>query len=401
MTNQFAISPEIARLAEKRTRAFGVTLADELARNVVQEAIVNLDPEAGFLLDGQSYSEQDSLVAAFGINDVIVNGCRFDVRTVDAEGRVAISRALINTGYLQTGTLTVQMHGPLNGSVVGFISAKEWQAIDEHAGDQQTVYVRAKAAEDFDLEKLMSEQVKEDKPVQANAPELFEIATLVANRAELAIERQRLVVDGTLARPEIWGQVDKVVSLWSKGSMKKILAGGSAWNKRVEKLADLLCPKFSKLSRQDITTLVAKLGESFGGQPEAPEFRKALMVTLTREELAHNLGGALLKKATSVAEEVLSGRSVTDAVKDFAKNKVAVDLATAIKSQREKVRGFAEATSQEIAAAFQTLSLQPVYATHSQDPQAGIESINEALKILEAAEIAENLKDIEAELANL
>jgi len=43
--------------------------------------------------------------------------------------------------------------------------------------------------------------------------------------------------------------------------------------------------------------------------------------------------------------------------------------------------------------AFNQLSLQPAYATHS-SADSGIESINEALQLLEAAELAEQASNL-------
>jgi hypothetical protein len=146
---------------------------------------------------------------------------------------------------------------------------------------------------------------------------------------------------------------------------------------------------------------VARVGETLGAQPESSDFRKTLLSTLTREELAHSLGGQALKKAGDVAEAVLSGRAVTDAIKDFAKNPVAVELAVHIKRQRNRVGDFIDASAQELTSAFGQMALQPVYATHSQDPQAGVESVNEALKMLDAGELAEGLRELEDELANI
>jgi hypothetical protein len=40
------------------------------------------------------------------------------------------------------------------------------------------------------------------------------------------------------------------------------------------------------------------------------------------------------------------------------------------------------------------LALQPVYATHSQSEEEGIESVNEALSYLDACELAEGLRDL-------
>jgi hypothetical protein len=403
MIHEVEISPEVVRLAQNRTRSMGATLADELARNVVTEAIYNSDPENELLVEeDKAYSSEDALVSAFGVNDIVVNGCRVDVRVIDEEGRVAISRALLNGHYMTAGTLAVEMKGTLNGKVVGFIPAAEWQKLDASAGDQEIVFLRPRLGGGFDFGATMTRLTPVAAPTSAKAtPQPFEIATFVANRSELPLPRQRQIVENALAHPQIWGQMEKLVATWSKGSLRRILDDASEWNRRVEKIVDKLAPKFKRVSREDIKKVVSKVGETLGGQPESADFRKTLLATLTREELAHSLGGQALRKASDVAEAVLSGRAAGDVIKDFAKNPVAVELATQIKKQRNRVADFVDATSQELSAAFQQMALQPVYATHSQDPQGAVESVNEALKMLDAGELAESLKELDSELANI
>lgn len=403
MIHQVEISPEVVRLAQFRTRTLGATLANELARNIVQEAIYNTDPEAGLMVEeDRAFSREDSLVAAFGVNDVVVNGRRVDIRPVDGEGRVAVSRALIGTSYMSGGTLAVEMNGNLTGKIVGFIPAVDWKTIDKNAGDQQVVYLKAKHSADFDLVKTfegLAENAEIDTP--SSTPEPFHLATFVANRIEVPMSRQRQIVEGILSNPSTWSAVEKVVSTWSKGSIRRILNHGASWNRRVEAMTEALAKRFGKVSREDIRKVVERMGENLGGQPESAEFRKALLGTLTREELAHRLGGVALKKATEVADAVLSGRAVTDAIKDFTRNPVAIEMATKIKNQRDKVTHFVDASAQEISGAFTQLAMQPVYATHSQDPQGVVEAINETLNMLDAGEFAEGLKSIDDELANI
>lgn len=402
MIHEVEISPEVVRLAQNRTRTMGATLADELARNVVQEAIYNSDPEHELLLDDEkAFSNEDGLVAAFGVNDVVVNGCRYDVRTIDEEGRVAINRGLLNDIYMNAGTLAVQMNGSLQGKVVALIPVSEWQTIDANAGDQQTVYLRPRIDSDFDMAAAMVGIAPAAEAQSKPAPAPFDVASFVANPSEVPLNRQRQIVEGTLSHPETWPQLEKVVATWSKGAMRRVLDNASEWNRRVEKMVDKLSPKFKRVERDDIKRVVARIGETLGGQPESSEFRQALLSTLTREELSHTLGGQALKKASDVADAIFSGRAVNEAVKDIARNPVAIEIATKIKRARNRAADFVDASAQELSGAFQQMALQPVYATHSQDPQAGVESVNEALKMLDAAELAENLKDLDHELANI
>lgn len=402
MIHEVEISPEIVKLAQSRTRKMGSMLSDELARSVVQEAIYTSDDENGLMLDeGDAYSNEDALVAAFGVNDIVVNGCRVDVRTVDEDGRVAINRALVNTSYMRAGTLAVQMNGTLNGKVVGYIPASAWEQLEKTAGDQQTIYLSAKSHGDFDLIGALSALAPTQTAPANKAVDAFELATFVANRGELPIVKQRALVEGALGNPESWPQVERAVADWSKGQVRRILSDSGVWNFRMEATLDILEDRFKKVNRAEIKKIVAKMGESFGGQPESPEFRRTLLSTLAQEELSRSLAGSTLAKAKDVADAVLSGRAVTDAVKDLVRNPVAVQIATQIKRSRQNVADFMDASAQELAGAFQQLALQPAYATHSADPQSGLDSINEALKIVEAAELARLIREADEELASL
>lgn len=405
MTTQVAISPEIVRLSQRRTRPLGASLADELARNIAQEAILDLDPELNLLVDEEAaFSHNDALVAAFQVNDIVVNGNRFDVRIIDEENRVAVSRALIGTRYFERGTLVVRLDNYLSGSVVGFVSSADWQKLDANADDQQVVFMKAQAPSQFALGGTLQQIIEQPAAALHSppaAPQAFELATFLANRQELIVARQRQIVEGTLARTETWPHLETVVAHWSKGLFRRLLSAGAAWNHRVDKIADKVAAKFNRLNKEQIKAFVAKVGEGYGGQPESPAFRKALLVVLTREELSHSVGGALLQKATAVAEGVLSGRAMADAVKDVAKNRVAVDIASIIKHGRQKISGFTAASAEELSGAYAQMALQPVYSTHSQDPTAGVEAINEALTMLEAGEIAARIAELEADLTQI
>lgn len=104
--------------------------------------------------------------------------------------------------------------------------------------------------------------------------------------------------------------------------------------------------------------------------------------------------GAALAKVADVVEQVFSGKSALDSVRHLMTNTVAVDLAATIKHQRQRAQDFTAATAEEIGMAFKQLSLQPSYATHSTG-DSGVESINEALQLLEAAELAEQARALD------
>ncbi|HEY9784952.1 MAG TPA: hypothetical protein V6D17_06075, partial [Candidatus Obscuribacterales bacterium] len=110
--------------------------------------------------------------------------------------------------------------------------------------------------------------------------------------------------------------------------------------------------------------------------------------------------GQALSKVRQVMDQVLKGQTAQEAVGSFVKNKVAVAIAQAIREQRRNVESFTQVTADEIGSAFKQLALQPAYATHSFNPESGIESINEALELLEAGALAEQIEAMDMELAS-
>jgi len=405
MSNQINISPELVRLAQRRVRSTGLPIGDELARLLVEEAIVQLDPELGWLLEAdQGYSESDALAQALGVNDVCVNGLHIDVRAVDADGRVALNRALVGTSYLNSGTLAVLMHGAHAGRIVGYLSSQDWQEAERRLSDSNTVQASVQPDPGFKLAGLptlirgLSGSVS-GAAVAGTEPELSELARFVANRAQVDLARQRQIVEALMANASLRERLSQVTALWSNGTLSRILSAGATWNSRVEQFVERVAPKFQRLSREEVKRLVLKIGETHGGQPLAPTFRKAALAALTKEEVLRRVKGVDLARVSQIVDRVLSGRPAVDAVKDFMKSKIAVDLAVTIKRGRKKVQGYLAATAEEIGMAFQQMALQPAYATHSKDPQAGVEAINEALAMLDAGELAEQVKDLESELA--
>lgn len=403
MADNINISPEVAKLARQRARTIGTPVGKELARSVVIECVMNADDEAGLILnEEQAYSSFDELRAAFDVNDVVVNGLRFDVRAVDQEGRVSINRALAGTSYMTAGTLAVALSGALTGQVVGFVEAAQWQSVDRTAGDDQVLHVAVARDTHFDLVATLGSLHDAPKVETPSQPaQMSDLTAFVANQSQLPLQKQRAVIEYTLAHEETWAQLGKVARSWSTGTLKQVLNDASTWNSRVERIGKLLAAKFKHLSEAQIDSIASKVGETTGGQPESPAFRRSLLEALASEELSHSLSGAVLKKARGVVESVISGRSPADAVKEALSNKVAVQIANTIKQQRKKVVQFVDATAQELSTAFQQLALQPAYATHANDPSSGMESINEALKLLDAAELAQTIKDIDLELSNI
>lgn len=399
MTNRIEITPEMVKLAQQRIRATGGDVRQEIARHVAQEAVFALDPEHGFLVEEDTaFSRDDRLVAAFDVNDVVVNGARFDVRIVGDDGRVSLPRYLDGHTYMSCGTLAVAINTDRTASVVAFIDRADWELQDKNLRNEDKLVIRADRGE-FNLTNVLTRTTA--KPAAAEtpvtAPSHNDLQRFVGNRTEVPMDQQRKTVDAALRNPDCWSDLAGIVSSWAKPAMRKTLTHAAVWNYKLEKLAETVQPKFPKLNREDIKLIIARTGESLGGQAESPQFRKELLTRLTKEELGRSLQGEQLRKASAIADQVMSGRSMRDAVNDFVKNSQAVDLALTIKRQRQKVVNFIEVTTEELSSAFRQMALQPVYATHSN--QEGVESINEALKLLDACELAERAKELERELA--
>ncbi len=397
MSNRIPITAEIVKLAQLRSRATGCDVRQDMARQVAQEAILELDPELDFLIDEDSaYSRDDRLVSALDVNDIVVNGTRIDVRLVGEDNRISAPRHLVGTSYMSGGTLAVAIHTDRSASIVGYIPQSDWDLQDKHAGakDDKVIF---RAAGNFDLASQLPAIVaagnKDNKHAKANI-QSSDIAQFCGAKQDMKLSKQREFVESTLHNESIWPELQTGVS---KALVRRTLTHASVWNYKLDKIADSLQSKFSKLSKDEVKNCIAKIGERVGGQIESSNFRKELLMQLTREELAHSLSGEQLKKATNLVEQVFAGKSVIDVLKDTVKSKTTIDLAVAIKRQRQKFTNFIESSSDEISFAFRQLALQPVYATHSTNPE-GVEAVNETLELLDACELAESLKTLEQDL---
>ncbi len=396
MSNRIPITAEIVKLAQLRSRATGGDVRQEMARHIAQEAILELDPELDLLIDEDaSYSKDDRLVSTFDVNDIVVNGTRIDVRLVGEDNRISAPRHLVGTSYMDGGTLAVAFHPDRSASIVGYIPRSDWDLQDKHAGPKEDKII-FRAGTTFDLNAELPNIVassKESRTAKYNFHS-SDIAQFCGARQDMKLAKQREFVEAALHNESSWTELQSGLS---KAFVRRTLTHASVWNHKLETLAETLQPKFNRLSKEELKGAIAKMGEKLGGQPESSRFRKELLLQLTKEELAHSLSGEQLKKASNLVEQVFAGRSVVDVLKDTVKSKTTIDLAVAIKRQRQKITNFIEASSDEIAIAFRQLALQPVYATHSTNPE-GVDAVNEALELLDACELAESLKTFEHEL---
>jgi hypothetical protein len=405
MPNQ--ISPEVTRLAQIKAKQAGVDIRYELARSIVEESIIEVDPELDLVINSMdSWSEISGLAKVVGVNDLVVNDRHVDIRTLNADGTVEISRALIGTPYLANGSLVVSLQGTDGGTVVGLVGPGNWLSAEQHSKDQSSsllprlssdnsVVVKFDPAADFDLGTTLSGICNR---VQVNLPNFVktlpnekELQSFLSNRDSIIAARQKQIVMSILNDKSVRAKFEEVQGHLNYSRSEQVINDSATWSKRVETVVDLVAPKFSSLTKTDVRSVVRKTGEIFGGQPDAPQFRKHMINTLTVEQLSKKFAGVSLSKVAEVVDHVFSGKSAMDSVKGIVNNKVAVDIAAVIKTQRNRAEGFVAATADEIGMAFNQLALQPAYATHSAS-DSGVESINEALQLLEAAELAEQAR---------
>jgi hypothetical protein len=406
-----ALSAELVRLAQGRANRYGVPLKQELARLIAEEAVMEIDPEEELVLEGNAAMNQsEALAASLGVNDIVVSGHRIDVRVLSSESEATISRALVGSQYLTSGSLLVKLDaqaGDLEGNVVGYLSSGSWLKAEDGLRDAQQITVKADTKDDFDLVATLKEIVAKpifNLPVAAKLGDLrSEVDKLVNDPSSLIVARQKQIFAFLCANwsGEMLELVDSVGFKLNDGKVSKVLRNTAEWSASVEKVTEKLAVRFKSLSADEIRSQIRSQGERFGGQT-SPSFRKELLAALAASEMAR-INSNYGSKAESVMSKVLSGMSAKDAVKQLVNNSVAVDLALVIKKQRQAVEKAAlgmAASAEEIGQAFQQLALKPAYATHSSS-DSGVESINEALALLEASDLAERMQACDRELAEI
>lgn len=397
MSYRIELTPEMVKLAQQRSRITGGNVRQEVARQVVLEAVMAYDPELNLMIDEEaSYSHDDLLVAACDVNDVVVNNHRLDVRVLQEDGKISLARHLLNPAYMSLGSVAVRMNADRTAEIVGFILASDWTRQDEQVIEGENISLRVSLRDNFDLTKILAGPATAGY-TKSLPPSPEELRDFVADRASLPVSQQRFIVSGLLLHRQVWPELKPILAAWSKRTIRNTLTQASVWNSRLESIATQVTRRFPKLSAAEIRQIIAQVGAAYGGQPQSPQFKQEMLKRLTRAELAKNLSGDVLRRASHLVEQVLSGSiSSAEAIRQQISNSVAVDLAMKINKQRNRLVSFIDATAEEIAFAFQELALQPVYATHSKEK--GIEELNTALHLLEAGDLANRVKELEAEL---
>lgn len=396
MVAQIEIQAELVRLAQSRVKATGIPLPYELARMIAEESVSRLDPELGYLLEPDlSWAQSDALSGLVGTNDLVVNGIHLDVRVTDLNNSVSINRALIGTSYSSHGSLVVALTGAHSGRYAGYVSGTDWMSADRTSdGSHASINLTDKHARELSTVLSCVTAEASAKPRQVAEPDAGELAKFAAGTAQVSLPRQRQIVESLLNNPLLTDKLNQAYAFWSDGTMSRILTAASVWNRRVETIADNLAPSFKRVTRDDIKRQIRITGEHCGGQPESPAFRQELVALLTKQEVLARFQGVDLSKLSKAIDNVMAGRPLVDAVADLVKSRYALDMAMVIKNQRKKFNNFVAASAEEIGMAFNQLALKPAYATHSADKDAGVESVNEALAMLQAGELAEELTNL-------
>ncbi len=402
MTRRTEISLEMAKLTQRTAKRINVPFLRELARSIAEQAVLELDCELNFILDSsQSLSTVDTLTRAIPVNDIVINGRHIDVALLDkGDNKIALATALAMSSYSECGSLIVRLFDATSGAIVGYVDGALWSQAASANPEASEVELEFTAGA-FDLatclqsiESTHSANVNKPLSIGAAEPKAEDYLQFLRDRHVLPVARQRLVIEALMAKATARENLSLLVPLGSD-QLPAVLQNAAVWQARVDQLVSKLSVKFQSLTAEQIAIAVRIVGEKYGGQPEAPQFKQELIRSLAKQQFSMKLSPAIAQAMNVVIERVMSGKKAVDAVKDFMKNDVAVDLALIINEKRRHVRDFAAATADEIGFAFQQLALSPAYATHSSDETSSVDDINNALELMQAAEIVEEWQNLE------
>lgn len=396
---QVNLTPEIVRIAQARAESIGVDLATELARVALEEIIFQMDPEMNLIVDqSMSLNSIDFLASGLKVNDTVINGQRFEVRALDHNGSVTVPRYLANSQVTINGCFVIELKNNESARLVGYLSAGNLISSINYSEDKTLIVESVETSKPVDLTGIVNKACQRiniplDKAVETR-PQLDEIKQFVLNPLKVEYARQRDILTtlclDTNCRESLMSLPAGPDGV-SKGMVKKMLRSGSRWNRNTEDMAIDLVKKFDSLSQSEVKNTLVDLGETYGGQTLAPRFKKAAMKKLSIEHMSRSMEKEKFAKVKTIMDRVVDGVSLVDAIKEKVKNSVAVDLALAIKKNRKNVDSFVQASAEEIGMAFQQLAIQPAYATHSSSDD-GVESINEALELLETCQFLEEME---------
>lgn len=425
--NFVLLAPELARMAQIRARETGGSARAEIARTIACQWVAEQEQER-MMLDGDVLAMSDNLFGTLGVNDICIDGKRFDVRPLliqdDKSGSsyVEIDRALVNTPYLANGSLIVKLDGLRGGQIVAAIKSGAYMAASEKtaAKDDALVVVPVEVADHFDpllyLQDMLGTLARMPQinvqPAKPNAQFADELRMLLDHDPKLSQSKARAVVAHLVSHwsDKMQGEVDELKMPQSKKILTRTLSRAAFWHARVERTVERVIEHFPDLDQEPIRQAVLVLGERFGGETTAPKFKNELCNQIADIKLASYKAAdaARQSRAKDVFARVMAGAESVATIRDLLSARsqaaFAIDMATKIKKGREKlsqnVIEFVSAGVDEIGKAFQEMSLAPAYATHSSSGSTDetVETIDEALQLMAVGDLAHNLRQLSKEL---
>ncbi len=392
---KIALTREMEILSSSNAMEQGVNQKLDLALLSAEAIISELDPKLNLVCEQwESLSNIQSLASTLGVNDLVINGRHIDVRVVDQDNFVSLNKILLGSALLTSGSLVVKFEQD-HAEFIAYIAPSTWAQQKEHDG---FVALKVDVDNEFDLvatlksiiKRAQTDQASEKKPAQEDL-KIF-LQSPATSSSSLRPMIAALCSNSDLRETAFEMALDLPLN-----TVTDILQKASAWNATCDIVTAKLATKFKSLKADEIKQIVQSTGERFGGQPEAPEYMNAILNELVQVEMNKKFSTTAKKigeKVKTLSNKLAKGATLSDSVKALVNNSVAVDLALSIKETRFQMENFVLATAEEIGMAFQKLALQPVYATHSADNEAGVDSINEALELLEAHEIYERAEAI-------
>lgn len=398
--DKIQLARELEKISMSKTLAHGGNLKLDLALLAAEAIVVELDPKLNFVCEQwESLNIIEPLASVLGINDLVINGRHIDVRVAEEDNFVSISKSIVGSSLLTSGSLVVKFEqkDSLEASIIAYLPANAWTQLKEKDG---AVSLKVDIDPDFDLvatlksivRRVQTDQAPEKKPSKEELKSFLQSPAASANLRQILAG---LCFDQETREEMIELAEDASVSM-PLNTVVDILQKASAWNHTCENITAALSARFKSVKPAEIKKIVQSLGERFGGQPEASEYMNAIIDDVVQAELNKKFKSAnsLQTRMKALSSKLAQGVSLKDSVKALVNNPVAVDIAFTIKETRSNVDRFVDATVEEIGSAFQKLALQPVYATHSKENEAGVDSINEALELLEAHDIYEQAEAI-------
>lgn len=392
---KIALTREMEILSSSNALVQGVNQKLDLALLSAEAIICELDPKLNIVCEQwESLSNIHSLASTLGVNDLVINRHHIDVRVLDQENFVSLNKILLGSALLNSGSLVVKLDHD-HAEIVAYIPASTWNQQKEQDG---VISMKVEIDKDFDLTSTLKSIIKRQQSDLSGEQKLEQedLKNFLQSPASSS-SSLRPMIAALCSNSDLREKAFELSTDLPLNMVTLILQKASAWNATCDALTSKLANKFKSINPAEIKQLVEMTGEKFGGQPEAPGFMNALLNELVQVELNKKFSNAAKKiadKVKTLSNKLAQGASLGDSVKQLVNNSVAVDLALSIKETRAQMEHFVCATAEEIGMAFQKLALQPVYATHSKENEAGVDSINEALVLIEAYEIYERAEAI-------